>query len=361
VTPLERHVRQRQVELAQSIAGRKKVYLDLRFWIIARKVIAGESIDSADCELLHLLRRGVSAGKLICPISDSTFMEVMKQVHTPTRRIATAALIDELSLGVSLLTGRSRMATEVAVFLYRQSGRTDLYEIEELIWTKLAYALGDIHPTASEFGPELQFEVQRRFFDEMWEHSLSQIVARMGDQRWDAADMRQSAERINIDIKTHAGTLVSYERTYRDELAGVIDLCGDFAADVFCTMAEREGIASPRPGGEAWINSATASKHILLAAVQMPEHRKALRSVHCQASLHAALRWNKGTNFTANHHFDFEHATAALGYCDAFFTEGQLANLINAGNTRLPELNGCRTTNDVDEAVEILRALSAQA
>ena len=59
----------------------------------------------------------------------------------------------------------------------------------------------------------------------------------------------------------------------------------------------------------------------------------------------------------ANHFFDFEHATGALAYCDAFFTEGFLANLVNAKHINLSQLNGCQTTNSADEAVRIVRAL----
>lgn len=73
--------------------------------------------------------------------------------------------------------------------------------------------------------------------------------------------------------------------------------------------------------------------------------------------MHAALRWNKGTRFTSNHLFDFEHASAALSYCDAFFTEGFVANIANARHTQLTTLNGCRTTSSPQEAVEILNAL----
>ena len=32
---IDQHVRQRQVELARSIKDRRKLYLDVRFWIIA--------------------------------------------------------------------------------------------------------------------------------------------------------------------------------------------------------------------------------------------------------------------------------------------------------------------------------------
>jgi hypothetical protein len=37
--------------------------------------------------------------------------------------------------------------------------------------------------------------------------------------------------------------------------------------------------------------------------------------------LHDRVRWDSNTNFTANDIYDFEHAAAAVAYCDDFFTE----------------------------------------
>ena len=65
------------------------------------------------------------------------------------------------------------------------------------------------------------------------------------------------------------------------------------------------------------------------------------------------------TNFKENHFYDFEHAAAALAYCDAFLTEGFLTSLANARHTGLCGINDCRVTADVDEAVTIVREFVA--
>jgi len=69
------------------------------------------------------------------------------------------------------------------------------------------------------------------------------------------------------------------------------------------------------------------------------------------------LRWNRNTNFEDNHFYDFEHASAALTYCDAFFTEGFISNLANARHIALGGLNGCRVTANVGKAVDVLEDL----
>ena len=147
---IERHSRDRQIELGRTLHGRSKVYLDTRFWIIVRDAALGVRTDPASRKLLHHLRRGVANRRLVCPISASMFLELMKQPYTPGRRIGTAELIDELSLGVSMIPPQIMTGTEIRAFLLRAKGETDLYSMQELIWTKVAYVLGDTYPSVAE-------------------------------------------------------------------------------------------------------------------------------------------------------------------------------------------------------------------
>jgi hypothetical protein len=358
---IDRYARSRQIDLARSIADRAKIYLDVRFWIIVREVAAGTETGPAARKLLHLLRRGVSQGALVCPISESTFIEVMKQANTPTRRIATARLIDELSLGVSIINSRSRIATEIGHFFYAALSEPALHPMQDLVWTKLSYALGYVHPSLPEIDGETELALQKGFFDKMWNLSLSQIVHTIGDN-WAAEgeELPNSARQINTDIKAHAGSLVSYPAAYRDEIIGVLDVSADLAADAMAGMAERAGVTPTEPGSPAWTESGRMCRNLLIAAFEKPTTRNTLRTIHALASFHAGLRWDRNTNFTANDFFDFEHAAAAVAYCDAFFTEGFLAQIANAGQIRLCDLNPCRITKDIDAAVEIVRALASR-
>lgn len=354
---IARYARARQIALAQSMAGRAKVYLDLRFWIMAREAEAGTETDPHVIELLRLLREGVGAGKLVCPVGASTFIEVMKQANTETRRLATARLVDELSLGLSITESRGRIGTEIAHFFYKSAGGHDLHAMADLIWTKLSYALGYVYLNPEGFDPETSRYLQKEAFDEIWNASLTTIVTHIGD-RWERSDdLVRAAQQINADIKTHAPQLVSYPATYRDEIVGCLDVCQDMAAEVMAAMATRQGVRPPAPGSAQWNEAGRLCRNLLTLAFEKPETRYALRTIHAQASCHAGLRWDRGTNFTGNHIYDFEHASAAVAYCDAFLTEGFLSKLINDGHVRLTELNGCRTTADKMEAVAIVHDL----
>jgi hypothetical protein len=67
--------------------------------------------------------------------------------------------------------------------------------------------------------------------------------------------------------------------------------------------------------------------------------RQQLRTLHIHAALHAAFRWDKARRFTSNNLYDFEHASAALAYCQLFFTEDWLHSTITARHTEAPETN----------------------
>ena len=190
----------------------------------------------------------------------------------------------------------------------------------------------------------------------MWEIKLSRIFDIIGANRMDEK-LKESAARINREIKAHAPELISYERAYRDEVAGAIDVAGDMAMDVLRSMAIDAGEKPLDLGSAEHKELITVCKNLLVAAFDKSIAQSTLRTIHVQSSLHAGLRWDKRTNFTDHHFYDFDHAAGAVAYCDAFFTEGFLANLINANHTGLRALNACQTTDDVKSAIRIVHAL----
>ncbi len=119
-------------------------------------------------------------------------------------------------------------------------------------------------------------------------------------------------------------------------------------------MTKAQGIEPP-PSESAQARAlVNKCKNLLLRAFSKDGTKNALRTIHIHACLHANLRWNKSRQFEANDFHDFNHAAAALAYCDAFLTERSLHTLATAKNTNLESINGCRVTNSVGEAIQIL-------
>jgi hypothetical protein len=275
---IDRHSRARPVELGRWIAGRKKVYLDACYWIIIRDMALGVRTGAVEQKLLHFLRRGVARGDLICPISAAMFMELMKQPYTPERRIATAALIDELSFGVSMILPKIVVGTEIHSFLLRTLRGGELYPMQELIWTKVSYSLGNMYPSLEQLSAEELHRFQVGFFDYLWDVPLSQIVGLIGDTPGPTDDFRKLSEETNRDCARFAHELRSFEGTYDIELRGAVELLGDVAADVIEHLNEKDLGRAPTPTAEERAFTVNAYRNVLYHAMQKPEHRDLLRS-----------------------------------------------------------------------------------
>lgn len=111
----DEHARHRIIELGEWVMARDRIYLDKCFWIYLRDARMRVPCPPGTSDLLDALVAGVAAGRLVCPISDALFLELMKQSDLTTRG-ATAELIDELSCSVTLCHEPTRVATEVAHF-----------------------------------------------------------------------------------------------------------------------------------------------------------------------------------------------------------------------------------------------------
>jgi hypothetical protein len=355
---IDQYVRALQLELGADIASRKKIYLDVRFWIYLREASLGAS-DPCKAELLVELTDGVRRGKLICPISHNTFIEVMKQSNKPERRLGTIALIDQLSLGVSVIDMEARAKTEIAHFINQSNGAQELYPLNRLVWTKLAYTFGCLHPHSDEISATAELQFQKICVDKMWCLSLGELNAILGIEP-DDEELKDAAVQINQDIKDHMTDLVSFKQTYRDELVGALHAFEGLVFEVLDDMDHQAGRAALECGSSEWRARQRKCRVIFLDAFESHSAHKTMRAIYVHACLHAGLRWQKRMNFTDHHFYDFGHADAALSYCDAFFTEQALSNLINANHIRLDRLNGCQTTDSIVDATRITRALANQ-
>jgi hypothetical protein len=354
---IERHSRARQIELGKSVVSRRKIYLDARFWIIMRDTALGIRTEAAARKLLHHLRRGVASGRLVCPLSASMFIELMKQRYSPDRRIGTTQLIDQLSLGVSIMPQQMVLGTEIHSFLLRAKGGVELHPMQELVWTKAAYALGDFYPSLKQLPPEQELSIQKAFFDCLWDRSLTDIVTTIGDSAFSPERFAELSRDTNEKNAQHKDELRSFAQTYDIELRGAIELAGEVAADMIQHLCESDAGHPLSPTPEERASSVNMCRNLLYHSFKKPGTKDALRTLHISASIHAAMRWNKDRKFEPNDYYDFEHAAAALSYCDAFLAEGPLHKLVTQPQINLEAINRCRVFSDVQAAADHVRGL----
>jgi hypothetical protein len=348
--PVDEHVRRRVIELGEWVMARERVYLDKCFWIHMRTARTNSPSPPGTSDLLAALTAGVAAGRLICPVSDALFLELMKQTD-PTTRNATAELIDDLSRGVTLSPEPTRVATEVAHFFHASVGHS-VHPLEHLDWTKVPYILGVQHPVATAFPEDERLVIQKAFFDHLWEVSLSTMVGTIGSAWPLDSPHAELAIRLNRDNAAHAHSMKSFAQVYRDEINGVLELAAPIAADVIHDMAKKALGPGIQPLADERETTVKQCLGLLRAALRKPVGKRALRTLHIGALLHAALRWNRAQKLDANDLFDFHHAEAALAYCDVLLTDGPMRTLLMQRHLAIERDFKCRVMSSVADAAE---------
>ncbi len=337
---LEQHVRKKRAELGAAVISLQRIYLDLRFWIMLREVVLGRCQEKVFIELLVVLRYAVAKGRAVCPISEAILLELLKQ-RDPVTRDATAQLIDDLSLGVALVPFHERICQELCHFAYEQHGVENLLPLDNLVWTKLAYVLGEAHPYETGLSATDELAMQKAICDEMWGTGMIEMLSHSASAKpefdWDSL-----AKRLNADSAANSESVKSYTQTFRAEFEGGFSLFLKHFVEMLKDAARLSGLPF------APINSNNSE------AKRFANFSRAIPTLHISSSCHAAVRWDQKRNLTGNDLFDFHHAEAALAYCDVFLTERALAALLSQRHLELQAYK-CETFSTPRHALEWLQ------
>jgi len=346
---LDDYVRLKTIELGQALENKKAIYLDQRYWIIIRDVKLGRITDSSSKELFSIIHKLVGDGKAFCPISESVFMELLKQQDLHTRK-ATAELIDNLSLGVTLAPEKIRVGTELAHFFYSFNAPNHLYPLKILVWSKLSYVLGIVHPSNTSFNFEQELTFQKAFFDFMWNIRLTQLVDTLEDAHKFSINFNEIAENINIRSSIYSSEVNNFKDVYNNEISGALSLYVEVARKILENMFMKNSALEILP-------SDVCERELLgflISLFDKTNIAKLLPSLHITTCCHAAVRWDKKRKLKGNDLYDFHHAAAALAYCDAFFTEKPLQSFLKQNHIALDRLFECEIISAVHEAVAFL-------
>jgi hypothetical protein len=347
---IEAHIGKCCQALSDDLAERTPVYLDLRFWVIAREVRSGIRTDPRERKLVHHLERLAHQGRIFCPISATTFLELMK-IGDDARRQATLEVIEELSLGVSLMPEPERTEDELEAVIHWSlaPNATALPRV----WTRLAYTMGNFHVSDDRFPPETQLAIQKAFFDHVWQQPLAAVAGGLDRTEFDMTrDMAALADKLNEGNRVHQAEMTSFESVLSDELRGVAEVAEPILGQIIARLGNfGPDVERSEQNSQMAVN--------LVHAMLGGEHRSRLPTIHVHACLNALFRWDyRSKAMTGNDLFDFGHSAAALGYCDAFFTEAGVTRSIRHQRLRLDQLYRCVVTNDVDQVLNFLQSLN---
>ncbi len=356
---LSDYYRQRRLDLANTVNRRRKVYLDTKFWVLLRDGLLNPRKYAKEAELLKLSRQLVASGICVFPISEDVYLEVIRQSDSTTL-MATVDLIDELSMGVTTISQQERVQLELLYFLYLQSGHSNLYAPEEMVWTKLSYVMGFHSFTNRHLPSEIDTLIQKSFLDYMWDMSLSDQIKVISDGGGlERLPLPLTAENLNIGKFQHMHEASSFKQMFLNEVAGWIDIYEDMLAEALHHMFVKETDISAdwRPNNQDELETKSKMGLLIYNIFRRDKMGLYLPSARISSGLYAAVRWDKKQKFQNHDFHDFRHACAALPYFEFFFTEKRLMHLITQKQLAFDQMFNCRICSKVDQAIGFLEVL----
>lgn len=355
----DKYLRNKRVALGKGIKNKSKVYLDTKYWLLFRdvKLKRNSSIDIIN--LLTFLERAVTQGSLICPFNSEIFFEISKQTDRETV-MATVKLIDNLSLGVSLVPSLERFDQELFHFVEsnRKTGNP-LNMLNELVWTKITYSLGSWSPDLRELPTGTSIE--KSSADYLWDMSFSSFLLHLD---YDLTKLRSIVYRNTTELtKTwNEGKLSnldkhsSYMSIFLTEVIGLLDSRIDIMTSLIGFIFERD---TEQTLSNIERDDCTAGKElakIIYEGFKSDKIGTQLPSIRVEAALHAAFRWDPHRRYKDNDQMDIKHAVAAIPYYDFFLTEKSLNHLIKDNNCGFINHFNCKTASDPREALNLIEA-----
>lgn len=355
---LDQYLTELRLELGNTIAGRLKVYLDTKYWLLLRNHRLGRIQDCSVARLSGLLQAGVQTGRLICPISTDVFLEIIKQTD-PETLYCSAELIDQLSHGICTIANMERLRMELLHFLRRNLAHgEDCYSPEVFVWTKVAYVLGFLYPSNTPFSPSEELIIQKALLDQMWSISLAEMIDRMGiDNIRNWPRMRDMSTELNEGKFAHAHENDTLNQVFLSELAGLLDAAKPMLLEAAAYLYECQ--AGQKPAAEE-IEASNVSQtvaNLIYNAFRLNKITADLPSIRIPAVVHAAIRYDARTKYKPTDLHDIHHATAALPYCDVFLTEKNMRHLLTRSDLALDRLYNCRVISEPDEAIKEIEHL----
>lgn len=355
---LDDYVRSNRISLGAQVEEKGKLYLDTKYWIYFRDVVLGRAENDVVEDAYKLLESLCNEGVVVCPIGEDIFYEITKQLDKDTLS-ASLELIDKLSQGVSLLSQSERIQAEILHFYHRYTyDPNDLHPLNHLVWTKICYSIGSYFPSNTPFLPVDELVIQKSFFDQMWNTTLSDICEFIGyDVVNNVPRMPDLSVLLNEDAESEREKNQSFKQMFVDEiyyLARYIEPMLKEGMEFMYTketgkfITEEEREVSEKERGLV---------NMICNIFRLGKEGTNFPTLKVGAGVHAAVRMDKKRRFVANDYYDFRHAQAALPYCDYFFTEKNLKHLLTMNSLAYDKEYDCKIASKQRDVLEILKKI----
>ncbi len=355
----ESYVKQQKLALAREVLQKTRIYLDQKYWIYCRQAAEGRPVKRIHGDLFQALRHLGEAGKVVCPGAHPVLEETFKQ-SDPATRMATAAVIDELSQNLVIEPFPVLTQLEVMHFIRSAAQASgSVHAAGELAWTWPSLVMGLRKPHSEAFDEPTNTAIQKAFFDKASILSFAALVEGLGGQQPPALpyDTEEFQRTRTEETRRHRHEFRTFKEVFLIEVAGYLDALKDELQETMIHLFVTDTGRSPSPGELADARSARLSlADLIYTAFKFDRVGEALPGIRILAGIHAAIRHRDQPHRKGDMQ-DHMHARIALPYCDIFLTEKNLGNLLTHAPLEYDNLYQCSVLWRDDEIVDALKEL----
>lgn len=335
---LDQYLHCRKTAFHKKATSRVRIYLDTKYWIYLRDALKGSPQKPLHTDILNLIFELHGSGIIQLPVSDVNIMEVSNQSDI-SGRSSIGSLMDRLSNGLALLPYRERVSYEISVTA------SDDYIIEGCLPFVRNHAW--VSPIEA-FVPDLtEFHEKNKLPDsykisylEMVSETTVKAILEKEDQP--GFDFEESAKCMQSDSKLNEKDITSFDEAFEIEFIGSLS---EFREDIAKHMNKK------------------FSDEVVLKLKSVQKGNKSIKrarhfpTTYIFSILHASVRWDKQRLLSANDIVDIYHASAAIPYYDAFFTENALAALSLTPKFKFVPIFGCKIMSKESDILDYLNSL----
>ncbi|SHG62769.1 hypothetical protein SAMN05443549_105159 [Flavobacterium fluvii] len=330
-----------KLNIGQSISAQTKIYLDTNYWLRIRDCRTDKDTLLRSC-LIEL----VEAKKVILPISEITFWEILKQTDSNSLK-RSALIIDKLSRGISIACEKDRQKLEFLQFVKGNLGKP-LYNLNEIVWSKISLII--LLPIFVKHDPEMLKGGFINFLSDIsFENILTQLEASSNLKPFYHKD---DIDSLNYGKEKYKDENKNFHEMYLSELGGYLQ---EFENDLNSYFEEFyfDETGNKVSDQEHQNTNFKSWKNMIYNLSKLKKLNDKLPSYRIFPEMNAVARWNTNRKYKdGNDTFDFLHVSAALPYFDYFFTERELRTMIN--QRKLNEVYNCKVLSNIDEILEAL-------
>lgn len=329
--------------------GKKKIYLDTKYWVDFCDIALGKREDKIIWEIYLRLKHGVASNKLICPISQRTYIEILNQTDNKSLQ-KSAEIIDELGLSTCIIPEDDLIRMELEYFLLKSLDKKEYNHKNLPVLDVIMNVLGLVVPTSKEKGYEW---IQKAYIDQAYSTSFSEMVKKIGAN---PQSKIYSLEDFNRNKKIYSSDYKTLPQLYLLEIKGAIDAYKSIIFETFSVFMKNRARSLGIKVEGVSENELTPILNIMYYAFEKGTMDNDFAWLDVYAMMHAKLRWNTTQKYKHNDFNDIAHAAYALPYSDCFFTERSLHNMI--GESKYDKKYKCTVASKKEDVLKIMKGMS---